>query len=96
MSFLEFLQLEKNAKLTLTDSGGMQEESCILKVPCVTLRENTERPETIEVGCNMLSGTDPKSILDASEAMLNKKIKWENPFGDGHTAERIVDIIVGR
>ena len=96
LSFLEFLQLEKNAKLTLTDSGGMQEESCILKVPCVTLRENTERPETIEVGCNMLSGTDPKSILDASEAMLNKKIKWENPFGDGHTAERIVDIIVGR
>ncbi len=95
VSFLEFLQLEKNAKLIITDSGGIQEESCILKVPCITLRENTERPETIEIGCNMLAGTDSNSILNASQTMLNKKIKWENPFGDGHTAEYIINIITG-
>jgi len=57
VGFLEFLQLESNARLVLTDSGGVQEETCILGVPCVTLRENTERPETIEVGANVLAGT---------------------------------------
>ena len=56
LGFLEFLQLEANARLALTDSGGVQEETCILGVPCVTLRENTERPETVDVGANMLAG----------------------------------------
>ncbi|MCD6455426.1 MAG: UDP-N-acetylglucosamine 2-epimerase (non-hydrolyzing), partial [Methanophagales archaeon] len=62
--FLEFLQLEANAKLVLTDSGGVQEETCILKVPCVTLRGNTERPETLEVGSNVLAGTNQNNILE--------------------------------
>ena len=55
VGFLEFLQLEANARLALTDSGGVQEETCILGVPCVTLRENTERPETVDVGANPVS-----------------------------------------
>lgn len=69
-----FLQLEYNAKLVLTDSGGVQEETCILKVPCVTLRDNTERPETIDVGSNILAGTNPQRILECTKIML-KKIK---------------------
>jgi len=56
LGFLKFLQLEANARLALTDSGGVQEEACILGVPCVTLRENTERPETVDVGANVLAG----------------------------------------
>ena len=94
--FLDFLQLEGNAKLVLTDSGGVQEECFILKVRCVTLRDNTERPETIEYGVNVLAGADPEKILSASKEMLAKPIKWnnwENPFGDGHAAERIIDIL---
>jgi UDP-N-acetylglucosamine 2-epimerase (non-hydrolysing) len=56
LGFLEFLQLEANVRLVLTDSGGVQEETCILGVLCVTLRDNTERPETLEVGANLLTG----------------------------------------
>ena len=94
LGFLEFLQLEANARLVLTDSGGVQEETCILKVPCVTLRDNTERPETIEVGANMLAGTDPEKILGCSKIMLNRGRNWENPFGDGKAGKRIVGIII--
>lgn len=93
VDFLDFLQLESNARLILTDSGGVQEESCILGVPCVTLRDNTERPETIEVGANILAGASPGKILECSKAMLSRKNSWENPFGDGKAARRIVDII---
>jgi len=71
--FLEFLQLEANATLVLTDSGGVQEESCILRVPCVTLRDNTERPETLDVGSNILTGTNKERILDGVKLMLNKQ-----------------------
>ena len=59
-------------------------------VPCVTLRDNTERPETIDVGSNMLAGTDPDRIAKAAEIMAEKRVKWYNPFGDGHAAERII------
>ncbi|MBI5061130.1 MAG: UDP-N-acetylglucosamine 2-epimerase (non-hydrolyzing) [Candidatus Aenigmarchaeota archaeon] len=93
VGFLEFLQLEKNAKMILTDSGGLQEESCILHVPCITLRENTERPETLSIG-NMLAGTAPDKILNSAKTILSKKIKWKNPFGDGRAAEHIMDIIM--
>jgi len=93
VDYLTFLRLQKEATLVLTDSGGVQEEACILGVPCVTLRENTERPETVEVGANLLAGTDPASILSAVKEMLNRGKKWENPFGDGMAAERIVDIL---
>ena len=94
ISFLGFLQLESNARLILTDSGGVQEEACILGIPCVTLRDNTERPETLEVGSNLLAGTLPDKILRCTRLMLNKENKWNNPFGDGTAGERIVKIIM--
>ena len=96
VGYLEFLMLEKNAELILTDSGGVQEEACILKVPCVTLRDNTERPETLEVGSNILVGDDKNKIINAVELMLNKKRDWENPFGDGKSGGRIVEILINK
>jgi len=95
LDFLSFLQLESNAKLILTDSGGVQEESCILKVPCVTLRDNTERLETIDIGANVLAGAVPDKILECAKFMLQKDSDWVNPFGDGKTGERIISIITG-
>ena len=94
VDFLTFLQLEKRASLILTDSGGVQEEACILKVPCVTLRENTERPETLHVGSNILAGTRPTDILEAAKKMVLKTRTWVNPFGDGKSGKKIVDIII--
>ncbi|MDM7998644.1 MAG: UDP-N-acetylglucosamine 2-epimerase (non-hydrolyzing) [Dehalococcoidia bacterium] len=93
LDFLGFLQLEANARLVLTDSGGVQEEACILRVPCVTLRDNTERPETIEVGANVLAGANQAEIVRCAEMMLKRERNWQNPFGDGRAAERIVRII---
>lgn len=93
LGFLEFLQLEANASLVLTDSGGIQEETCILKTPCVTLRNTTERPETLEVGSNILADCDPKKILNCTRKMIDIKRKWRNPFGDGRAGERIIEIL---
>ncbi len=75
--------------LVLTDSGGVQEETCVLGVPCVTLRERTERPETLDVGANVLAGTEPDEILAAAKASVGKT-GWANPFGDGRSAQKIV------
>ena len=91
VGYLEFLILESKAALILTDSGGVQEESCILTVPCVTLRENTERPETLETGSNLLAGTNPEKILAAAETMINIPRNWSNPFGTGDAAHRIIN-----
>ncbi len=88
LGFLEFLQLEANATLVLTDSGGVQEESCILRVPCVTLRDNTERPETLEVGSNILTGTNKERILGGVKLMLSKDKNWKNPFNQ-ETIEKL-------
>ena len=96
VDFLGFLQLGSNARLVLTDSGGVQEEACILGVPCVTLRDNTERPETIEVGANILAGASPDGILECAKVMLGKENDWENPFGDGKAGGRIVDVLEGK
>lgn len=93
IGYLDFLSLESSAKLILTDSGGIQEESCILKVPCVTLRDNTERPETIKVGSNILVGAEPRKILEGVGRMVNKEKNWENPFGDGKSAEAMVNVL---
>jgi UDP-N-acetylglucosamine 2-epimerase (non-hydrolysing) len=93
VDFFSFLQLESNARLILTDSGGVQEEACILHVSCVTLRNNTERPETVDAGANILAGSAAESIVTSAETMLYRKTDWTNPFGDGHAAERIVNII---
>ena len=91
--FLSFLQLESNAKLILTDSGGVQEESCILGVPCVTLRDSTERPETLTIGSNTLSGSNLQEILHSVESMVNRGDSWVNPFGDGKAGKIIIEIL---
>jgi UDP-N-acetylglucosamine 2-epimerase (non-hydrolysing) len=96
LGFLEFLQLEANAKLVLTDSGGVQEETCILKVPCVTLRDNTERPETLNVGSNVLVGVNQNKILEGVKKRRDKERKWKNPFGDGKAGIRIIEGIYER
>ena len=93
IGFLDFLLLEANAASALTDSGGVQEETCILKVPCITLRDNTERPETLQVGSNILAGTSPQRILDSVDLMLSRERNWRNPFGDGKAGNRIVEAI---
>ncbi len=93
VGFLEILILEKNAKMIITDSGGLQEEAITLGVPCITLRENTERPETIEAGANALVGTDTEKIFSEGLKMMSCKRNWNNPYGDGTTGKQIVDII---
>lgn len=93
VGFFEFLILEKNSRLVLTDSGGVQEESCIMKVPCVTLRKDTERPETVQVGANVLTNLTVDDITLKVRQMLNKPASWTNPFGDGAAAEKILDVI---
>lgn len=92
VGYLDFLELESHATLILTDSGGVQEEACILQIPCVTLRENTERPETIEVRGNLLAGSDPDRIVNATERMMSSARSWINPYGDGTAGEKIVEI----
>ena len=94
VGYLDFLLLLSETKLVLTDSGGIQEESCILRVPCVTLRENTERRETVEVGSNMLVGTSPERIIEGVDKMIKRVRSWDNPFGDGFAAKRIIDIVM--
>jgi len=93
VGFLEFLQLEGNARLALTDSGGVQEETCILGVPCVTLRDNTERPETLQVGSNMLVGADSQQIREGVLRMMTQGNRWSNPFGDGQAGQMIIECL---
>lgn len=93
IDYFSFLTLEKNARLVLTDSGGVQEECCILKTPCVTLRNNTERPETVSIKANIIAGTIPNNIFKCTEIMLKRNIQYKNPYGDGSSAKKIVNII---
>ena len=90
LDYLDFLQLEASASVILTDSGGVQEEACVLGVPCVTMRDSTERPETVTVGANRLSSCDPERIVRTVGEMLRADVDWENPFGDGTAGERIL------
>ena len=94
--YLDFLKLTANARVVLTDSGGIQEETTILRVPCLTLRESTERPVTADVGSNVIVGTDTAAIIDAFETvMASDTVKGAiPPLWDGHAAERIADILV--
>ena len=94
LGYLEFLGLEAQAALVLTDSGGLQEEACCLRVPCVTLRDNTERPESLETGANVLAGAERDRIVACARAMAARPRDWPNPFGDGRSGERIVGILL--
>ncbi len=96
IGYLDFLKLNSCARVVLTDSGGIQEETTVLKVPCITLRENTERPITAKIGSNQIVGTDPQKILAAYRNATSGN--WREPqippLWDGKAAKRIVDIIV--
>ncbi len=95
LGYLEFLRLMDQARLVLTDSGGIQEETTILQVPCLTLRENTERPVTIEQGTNRLVGVDPRAALRAAREVLSMPPRPMNTpeLWDGRTSKRIVDVL---
>ena len=95
LGYLEFLRLTSEARLVLTDSGGIQEETTILQVACLTMRENTERPITIEQGTNRLVGTDPKKILQAALETLDRPPRLLAPpeLWDGKASARILDVL---
>lgn len=96
LGYLDFLKLETEAKLVLTDSGGIQEETTVLGIPCLTLRENTERPITIWEGTNELVGCDPQRILSRAQAILDGEVKKGKipELWDGHAGERIAQILL--
>ncbi|WP_371803610.1 non-hydrolyzing UDP-N-acetylglucosamine 2-epimerase [Candidatus Lokiarchaeum ossiferum] len=99
VNYLDMLKLMSLSYMIVTDSGGLQEEAVILKKPCITLRENTERPESVEVGANILVGNDELKIQNSINQLWNdtayykSMIPLRNPFGDGKTSERIIKII---
>lgn len=90
-SYFDFLCLESNARIIITDSGGLQEEACILKTPCITIRKTTERPETLKGEMNILTGLDEHKVAAAVRSILHKEIIWINPFGDYGIGKRIID-----
>ncbi len=95
LGYLDLLRLQCAAEIVLTDSGGMQEEACILRVPSVTLRANTERPETLHVGSNALHHAADADLLHEVMRTQRARVRdWQNPFGDGRTSERVIDIII--
>ena len=96
MGYLEFIYLVKNSKAVITDSGGITEEATVLKVPCLTLRNSTERPETISIGSNMLVGTNPENLAPYIKDIIADKWKQSGipPLWDGRTSERIVDTLI--
>jgi len=95
LGYLDFLKLMSEAKVVITDSGGIQEETTILGVPCLTVRENTERPVTVTEGTNILVGTDTGRIIDGYQESLNKTKPQSRPkLWDGKASERIVQILL--
>ncbi len=96
LGYLDFLALTEGARLVLTDSGGIQEETTALGVPCLTMRENTERPVTVTEGTNQLVGTDPARVIPAArEVLAGRGKKGRLPdLWDGRAAERVAEILV--
>jgi UDP-N-acetylglucosamine 2-epimerase (non-hydrolysing) len=97
LGYLDFLRLMSHARVVLTDSGGVQEETTILGVPCITLRDNTERPVTIKYGTNVLVGANPEKIILEFNRVLQGQRSTSAPpqFWDGNAARRIVQILTG-
>lgn len=97
-SYLNFLNLMLNAKFVMTDSGGIQEETTAIGIPCLTLRDNTERPVTVSEGTNILAGTNPQRIIrEANKIIRGKNKKGHTPkYWDGKTARRIIKILLFR
>jgi UDP-N-acetylglucosamine 2-epimerase (non-hydrolysing) len=97
LGLFDFVNLEMHAKCVLTDSGTVQEECCIFKIPTVTLRDVTERPETVEVGSNILSGAEPESILNCVKVSLMQKQKWDPPkeYLVENISQTVVKIVLG-
>ena len=93
LGYLDFLMLEANAILVLSDSGGVTEECCILQVPSVSLRNHSDRPETIEIGASMLAGVTKEGILEAAQTMMEKTHDWQHPFGERGASKKIIDIL---
>jgi UDP-N-acetylglucosamine 2-epimerase (non-hydrolysing) len=94
LGYLEFIALMDGCRVMLTDSGGIQEETTILGIPCMTLRENTERPITVTSGTNVIVGTDPNRIRSAWERIKSEPVTTARPpLWDGQTARRIVDVL---
>lgn len=93
MGYLEFIYLLKHTKAIITDSGGITEEATMLKIPCLTLRNSTERPETVTIGSNVLVGTDPENLEPYINDILNGKWKSSDvpPLWDGKTSQRIIE-----
>jgi UDP-N-acetylglucosamine 2-epimerase (non-hydrolysing) len=94
VGYLDMLMLEKNAKKILTDSGGIQKEAYILKVPCITLRENTEWVETIEDGWNVLVGASKEKIVEMAND-FEPEGEQRNVFGNGDASKKIVEVVKG-
>jgi UDP-N-acetylglucosamine 2-epimerase (non-hydrolysing) len=95
VGYRDFLAMLDRAKLVLTDSGGIQEETSVLGIPCLTLRANTERPITCRLGTNRVVGTQPEDIIAAAEAaLIQERRPTDIPLWDGHAAERIADVLL--
>ena len=86
-------RLNRAASLILTDSGGVQGEGCVLRVPCVMSLRVTERPVTVDVEANILADTPPSRIVRCTEIILGRENNWINPFGDGKAGERILQVV---
>ena len=98
LGYYDFMRLTSGAKIVITDSGGIQEETTVLKIPCITIRENTERPLTVEMGSNVVIGKDTKMLLKYVKKALQgewKEVRIPDKW-DGKTANRVVDTIYQR
>lgn len=93
VGYLDFLKLLANAAAVMTDSGGIQEEACILRVPCITLRDNTERPETVAIGANVITGMSAPLVIEALIKAENQSSTWNIPYGDGTAADKMSKFI---
>jgi UDP-N-acetylglucosamine 2-epimerase (non-hydrolysing) len=96
--FFDFVKLEKNALCAISDSGTVQEECCILRVPAITIRMTTERPETIACGSNILAGLDSNKMLKCVKIMLNRKTNWKQPKGyaDKNVSNKIINLLLNK